>query len=642
MTSLGLTKEQTKMVFVLLSGAVLVVLNQTLLSPALPSIMEHLNVGATTVQWLTSAYALTEAVVIPLAAWFMGRFSTRVLFIGGMGGFALGSLVAAIAPVFPVLLIGRILQASVTGILMAMVMALILLSFPRESRGAAMGIVSLVIGFAPAVGPTLGGVLVDLIGWRALFCVVVFFSLVVILCASRVLTNYEAFPRTRFDVVSVVFSSLGLASLLYGLSSFASTDHVEVCIGLIIFGVFFVLLFGWRQFRLDEPLLRLEILKSRRYRTGAIAVMFLQAVLIGLGVLMPLYIQNVLGFSATVSGLVTLPGAVIGAFAGLLAGRIFDRYGVRYITVVGSVILLIGGVGMIMYESDSPIWFVLGINIIVSLSVQLLITPINTWGVNSLGNELVQHATSVTNTINQIGASLGTALIMSFTAIGSSMAASQQITGIEQEFAGDHLAFIVVLIFLVLIFLLVLIGVRNRKSDVVLQASTPSPVKEGQYRVEDVMSTDLVAIPVTATLSEATQALAESGGSGAIINDEDKKVCGFISNSDVLRYFSDEVSSVTGLSGFSVIRLYDNEKVKDRVARMSGIKAIDVATKKVIGIEPDALFEDACTMLAEKRLKQLPVIQEGKLVGVVHRKDLMEFLTAIMKEDAAESRNRNS
>ena len=207
MGSLGITKEQKRMVIVLLAGAVLVVLNQTLLSPALPSIMQHMSVDETTVQWLTSAYALTEAVVIPLAAWFMGRFSTRRLFLGCMLLFAAGSLVAAIAPVFAVLLVGRVMQAMSTGVMMVMVMSLILLTFPRESRGAAMGLVGLVIAFAPAIGPTAGGLLVDVVGWRALFGVVVAVSVVVIVLAQRTLINHEGFPRTSMDPLSVILST---------------------------------------------------------------------------------------------------------------------------------------------------------------------------------------------------------------------------------------------------------------------------------------------------------------------------------------------------------------------------------------------------------------------------------------------------
>ena len=629
MDSLGLSKEKKKMVVTLLMGAVLVVLNQTLLSPALPSIMAHLNVDATTVQWLTSAYALVEAIVIPLAAWFMGRFSTRVLFIGAMLLFGVGSLTAAVAPVFGVILLGRIFQAMATGVMMAMVISLILLSFPREMRGAAMGIVGLVIGFAPAIGPTLGGILVDVIGWRALFCLVAVLTVLVVLLAFRTLENYEGFPRTKFDVISVIFSTLGLAPLLYGLSSFASSDHVEMCIGLIVFGLVFVGLFAWRQFHLEEPMLRLEVLKSRRYRMGSVTVMCLQAILIGLGVLMPLYIQNVLGFSATISGLVTLPGAVLGALAGLWVGKVFDRHGVRLITLAGATLALISGIGMALYGAQSAIWFVIAINVINGVSLQFLTTPINTWGVNSLDNELVQHATSVTNTLNQVGGSLGTALIMSFTAVGMSMASGAQ--GVDLVFAGYHMSFMVVMVITAVVFLWVVCFIRNKKTDKVPNAGVVEK-KEGTYRVSEVMSTNVLTLPATATMSEATQVLADNKASGAIIVDNEEKVCGFISNSDILRHFSDEMKVISGSgSGIMVVRNMDNEDVRDRVAQMSQINVLNVATKNVVSIGPNALFEEACNMLAEKRLKELPVIQDGKLLGVVHRSELMDFLAQTMK-----------
>lgn len=169
---MGLTRQQTTMIAVLLVGAFLVVLNQTLLTPALPTIMDNLNVSATTVQWLTSGYALVEAVIIPLNAYLIGRFSTRKLFIGGMLLFTAGSALCAGAPSFPFLLLGRVMQACAAGVVMPMVFALILLIFPRENRGVGMGLVGLIISFAPAMGPSVSGVLVDSIGWRAQFVLV--------------------------------------------------------------------------------------------------------------------------------------------------------------------------------------------------------------------------------------------------------------------------------------------------------------------------------------------------------------------------------------------------------------------------------------------------------------------------------------
>lgn len=190
---MGLTRQQTTMIAVLLAGAFLVVLNQTLLTPALPTIMSHLNVNATTVQWLTSGYALVEAVIIPLNAYLIGRFSTRKLFIGGMLLFAAGSALCASAPSFPFLLLGRVMQACATGVVMPMVFALILLIFPRENRGVGMGLVGLIISFAPAMGPSVSGVLVDSIGWRAQFVLVVCLALCVVVAALLALKKIRRF-----------------------------------------------------------------------------------------------------------------------------------------------------------------------------------------------------------------------------------------------------------------------------------------------------------------------------------------------------------------------------------------------------------------------------------------------------------------
>ena len=633
MGSLGITKEQRRMVVVLLAGAVLVVLNQTLLSPALPSIMEHMSVNETTVQWLTSAYALTEAVVIPLAAWFMGRFSTRKLFLGCMTLFAAGSLVAAVAPVFGALLLGRVLQALSTGVLMVMVMALILLTFPRESRGQAMGLVGLVIAFAPALGPTVGGLLVDVVGWRALFLVVVAASVLVIVFAWRALVNHDGFPRTTMDPLSVVLSTLGLVALLYGLSSFTSSSNVALCACLMAAGVVLVGLFAWRQFKLDEPMLRLEVLKSRRYRTGFFTIGLLQAILIGLSTLMPLYLQNVLGCSATASGLATLPGAVLGALAGLFAGRVFDKSGVRGIVLGGGVVLLAGSAGMFLLGARSSMLFFVVVYVLVGMGLQLLTTPINTWGVNSLDNELVQHATAVTNTMNQVGGSLGTALIMSFSVVG--MQAAAPASGVEQLAAGYHVSFGAVLALAVVVFLLVVFCVRNKKTDKAPSQGDTSVVDAHGVRhsVADVMDRAPLTIPESAHMAEAARTLAASGASGAIVTGADGSVRGFLSNGDVLRYFGDEMQAVFGATGFVVMRQPDDESASERVKRLSDINVGRMATRQVVSVGPDVSFEEACRVLAEKRLKELPVVEDGKLIGALHRSDLMRAI-ASMLEDA--------
>ena len=202
--ALGLERKQLVMVVVLLSGTFVAVLNATLLTPALPTIMKDRGVASTTVQWLTSGYALVEAVVIPLSAYLMGRFPERRLYIVGISMFAVGSLVAALAPSFPFLLAGRMIQAACTGAVLPMVMSVVLLVFPREKRGSAMGIVGLLIGFAPAIGPSLSGVLIDTVGWRWIFGIVAIIAAVIVASAVAVLKSTTEFRRTRFDGLSVV------------------------------------------------------------------------------------------------------------------------------------------------------------------------------------------------------------------------------------------------------------------------------------------------------------------------------------------------------------------------------------------------------------------------------------------------------
>lgn len=638
MKQLKTTSEQRNTVITLLAGAILVVLTQTALSPALPPIMNMLHVDATTVQWLTSAYSLTEAVVIPLAAWFMGKVNARTLFTACMALFCIGSLISATAPVFSVVLLGRILQAAAAGIMMVVVMALILLAFPHEHRGKAMGVVSLVIGFAPAIGPSLGGVIVDAWGWRTLFAAVAVLSIAVIIIGLKFLQNGDKFPKTKFDVASVAFSTIGLVCLLYGLSSFATANNTFTCIVLLVAGIIFVVLFARRQFMIDVPLLRLDALKSRRYRTAICAVVFLQAILIGLVVLMPIYIQNVLGYSATVSGMVILPGAFLGALTAILAGRIFDRHGIRGLALVGGVLLLISGIGMFCYEIDSPLWFVVLANALNGICIQLLVTPLITWGINSLSDNLVQHATAVTNTMNQVGASFGTAVIMSFNALGSSM--SNQSPEAGRLFDGCHLSYGVVLAFSVIVLSIIVFFVRNLPEETIPSATSDQTRNMPTRRyVKDIMTENVLTMPCDALITEAIRRLAESNQSGIVLIDVNKVVKGFVSNSDILRFFGEEINVVAGGNGFAALVTLDDEGLRTRIARMSKTRIDDIATRKVIGVSPDSSFEEACRIIAEKKIKELPVLNKGKLLGIVRRCDLMQFLLqTIEKTETLEPR----
>lgn len=645
---MGLTKQQITMVAVLMAGAFLAVLNQTLLTPALPTIMSHLSVSATTVQWLTSGYSLVEAVIIPLNAYLLGRFPTRKLFVGGIALFAAGSALCACAPTFAFLFLGRICQASATGILMPTVFSLILLIFPRESRGSAMGMIGIIIGFAPAIGPSISGVLVDTIGWRALFVLVTFLAVLVVITSALWLKNFEGFDRTTFDAPSVALLAVGMVGLLYGLSTFTSSDRPLASVLLMAAGAAVLALFAHRQTRLENPVLRIQVLRHREFRVATLVIILLEALLIGSSVLLPLFIQNALGQSPTASGLMMLPGALGGAVCGLVAGRLFDRFGVRGITAVGSLVLVAGVAGYFSLTADASVLAVCLVYTVACAGMQFLITPLNTWGLNSLPNSSIPHGNAIVSTMEQVGSSLGTAFVVSLTAL-SFLLVPADASAAEQTFAGCHIAFLGVFAIAVAIAVLIVLFVKDKGETVVgvkdtgteaLGANTGEtkapnanagsaagclPGVDRPWLVADVMNAQPDALGADSTVRDAISIMQRTETSGLPIVREDGNVAGFISDGDILKRLAHHKTSRETSEAFLV--LLEAEPMQDRLAAILDESALKLATKNVITVNADTIAEDAFKTLSEKRIKKVPVLQNGRFVGTLSRRNIMKALT---------------
>lgn len=625
------------MMAVLLSGVLLAVLNQTLLSPAFPSIMAEYGIDATTVQWLTSGYSLVEALVIPLSAYLIGRFSTRRLFIAGLVSFVAGSLLAAWAPNFSVLLLGRVLQAVCTGIVMPMSMTIILLVFPREKRGAAMGVIGLIIGFAPAVGPSLSGLLIDSVGWHMLFLLVAGVALIVLACAAVFLKAYGSFERVPLDWVSVVLSSVGLVCLLYGLSTFASSSNYIATIAFIVAGAFSLALFVKRQLALEVPMLRVDILKSHRYAVAVSAIGLMQAALIGLSVVLPLYVQMVLGQSATASGLATLPGALLGAVTSLIAGRLFDRQGARRVSLAGALLAVVGGAMLCSLGMDASILYVTVSYAAVSIAMQCIMTPLNTWGINSLDNSVVQHANSLSNTVNQVAGSFGSALIVSFSALSTFFI--PQGSALEQAYLGDHIAFIGVTALFLAVLAIVLFLVRDQKAGGSSLGSSEVDAggssEYGVFSVASAMNPLAPSLSDKATVADALDIFGETETSGIPITNAQREVVGFVSDGDVMKYLGKSEAVFTD-PFFNLYRVFDDEDLLLRIQTLLQLDVMRIATRQVIGIDGTMPFDEACRILAEKRIKKVPVVREGKLVGTLSRRNIIRILAdeARVEKDA--------
>ena len=314
------------LVLVLIIGSFCTVLNGTLLSTALPSIMRSFNISTATAEWLSTAFLLVNGVMIPISAWLINRFGSRKMYLSAMSVFFIGTVIAAIAPNFQLLLLGRIIQGLGVGVTMPLLQTIMLSIFPAAKRGAAMGTVGIVIGLAPAIGPTLSGWVVDNLSWRYLFSIIAPIAGIVIILAFFLVKDVLPTKKEKIDIISVTTSTLGFGSLLYGFSEAGNKGWTNPeILGFIAFGIVFVILFGLRQLHMKDPFLDITVFKHFEFSLAAALSGITNLAMVGIEMVLPLYIQNLRGVSAFHSGLMLLPGALMIGIMSPITGRIFDR-----------------------------------------------------------------------------------------------------------------------------------------------------------------------------------------------------------------------------------------------------------------------------------------------------------------------------
>lgn len=441
----------------LLSASFVSLLNQTLLIVAIPRIMDEFGILPNQGQWVTTAFLLTNGIMIPVTAFLIEKFGNRSLFIFALGVFCGGTLLGAVAPNFPVLLLARVTQAMAAGILMPLMQTVTLTLFPPERRGAAMGMNGLVIGFAPAIGPTLGGWLLSQGSWRTLFYTVLPIALIVLVAAIVLMKNVtERKPRT-VDPLGIVLSTFGWGGLLYGFSMAGSAgwgDTGVLC--ALAVGAVCLTVFIRRQLTQDTPMLNFRVFRYPAFTLSTVLSVFMFAVLIGTETLLPMYVQNVRGGTALLSGLMLLPGALSTGLLAPVSGRLYDRFGARGLSIAGFVFMVIGSLMLFNIGMETSYVVITLMYLIMMIGVALLMTPLMTAGINALPFSQIAHGTAMSNTIRMVGGSIGTATMVSVMsrATGLSQAADPAIAGLSGIKAGIGTAAVMVLAGLVLSFFL--------------------------------------------------------------------------------------------------------------------------------------------------------------------------------------------
>ena len=624
MADWGLTRKQIVMLIVLVFGTFVTVLNQTVVAPALPSIMSEMSVDAAVAQWLTTGFTLVNAIMVPITAFLTDRFTTRRLFLASMVLFTAGTALAAWGPNFPVLLSGRLIQAAGAGILMPLVMTVLMWTFPIDRRGTAMGVFGIVIAFAPAIGPTVAGIIIDQANWHIMFWIIAALCAAVIVFAGAALERGgEANKDVKLDVVSVVLSTLGFGGLLYGLSAIGSYGvTVDSAAGVII-GVVALVFFFRRQLRMEQPMLQVRVLTNRKFLIATIIVMLVQGALLAGGILIPILLQSYMGFSATTSGLVLLPGAIVMGAMGPVAGRLFDKHGPRVLAVIGTGVLALTTATFMFMGPGMGLITLTVIYTVRLFSLSLVNMPISTWGMNALPDKLVNHGTSVQNTFRQVAGSLGTAVIVSTSTVSTNMASGSNDAMTAGVF-GIHAAFAVATALCAIGFALTVALVRNKPGD-------EAAADEGNVHrslIEQIMKRDVYTLPEDATVLEAMQLLVNNHISAAPLVDAAGKPTGFISDGDIMRYLSKRgqmimdpvVMIVQTVDAYS-----DHKDYAHKLEHLMGMKASDIGAKGIIGVSVHADLPEVCRVLGENHLKKVPVLDDGVIVGVINRSDITHF-----------------
>ncbi|MDT0156656.1 MDR family MFS transporter [Microbacterium sp. ARD32] len=414
-------------IWVLLAAAFVAILNETTMGMAIPHLISDLGITPVAAQWVTSAFMLTMAVVIPITGFLLRRFTTRQMFLSAITLFSVGTLLAALATGFPMLLGARVVQASGTAVMMPLLMTTIMNLVPAASRGRMMGRVSVVISLAPAIGPTMSGFLLDHFGWRAIFVVVLPIALVAMLIGWRWLTNVGETTHAPIDALSIVLSAFGFGGLVFGLSQIGGlgkgVSWMPMIVSLTV-GVVGLAVFLWRQVTLqkqDDALLDLRVFASRDFSLSMAQMFLLSLAFFGSITVIPLFLQDALELPALDAGLVVLPGALAMGLLGPVIGRIYDSRGTRILLIPGSILAAAMLWLFTTLNVGSPVWLVLVAQTLLSVGLALSFTPLFTAALASLTPKFYSYGSAVLGTIQQVAGAAGIAVMMAvFTAVANS------------------------------------------------------------------------------------------------------------------------------------------------------------------------------------------------------------------------------
>lgn len=602
-------------------GAFLATFNETFLNVALTPIMQDFALSSGTVQWVSTAYMLVAAVTVPVTSFLYRSVPTKLLNLVALVLLLAGTLIGAAAESFPVLIAGRCIQALGTGMIVPIGMNLTLLVAPQGKLGTYMGVVSAVTLLGPAFGPIAGGVLLSVASWHFLFAVFAALVVVALVVTALFVGNFEELTHPKLDVASVALVSVGLVSIMFGVSTVFS-GSLPVAAASLVVGVAALAAFVVRQRRIPEPLLNLQPFADRGFVCGVIVVFIAFMAVFAMNILLPLFMQNALGFSALDAALTLVVPCLSCVVFAPLAGRLYDRYGFRFSLPAALVVMAVFLFAMSRVANASSAVMLAALYLPILAGCNFSIGPAQSFALDRLTADLHPHGVTVCYAAIQVAGCIGSSF---YVGIMGGVEGQALAAGAASQAATATGFSVAVTVAAVLALVGFCFAVATARISAKEGTAPQQKATENGDALAAVMFDDVYSIPATATAYDALVAMTAKRTSGLPLVNADGTLAGFLSDGDVLRAISDEtVDKLDMAYMYSVWKR--NGSSKASLSKLKDVPALSLATRKVVAVEIDDGLDAVCSKLSGANIKKLPVTRDGVVVGVISRSNVLRYL----------------
>lgn len=623
-------KSFVMLLSVLYGSAFLAGFNENLVNMALLSIMADYSVDSVTAQWLVTGYMIVATVVVTCMAFLYRRFHLRTLFFSAAALSIVGSAMGLFAGSFEVLFAARLVQAVGTGIFIPLMMNTILVVTPKNKLGAFMSVGSCMITFGPAFAPVVCGALVTAFGWHSIFIVPIVAMAILAVLGFFFVKNLET-SEAHLDVLSVVLSAVVLTALSFGLAQL--TINVMVAVVCLVVAILLGVAFVVRQLRCAHPLIDLAPFKNRAFWPALLLTTVAMMSMFSMSVLLPLYFEGAAGMTAFMAGLLILVPVLANAGSTLVGGRIMDKLGEWPLLPLGFGGIAVGFVALALASPTLSIPLVFAASLVMYVAVGFIFSPSQTAGLRVLPPQQNPFGVALMTTFVQIAACIGPSLYIGIMSSQQASVLAQGGTAAQATAEGFAIAMVVAAVIAALGFILSFAYARAARTRAVQQAAAREAAP--QSVLASIMEAKPYTLPATASVGEVMRAFVDFKVGGLPLVNEAGHPAGFVSDGDIMRYLADRHPLITG--AYSLMEAANDQSFDERLRELMALPASVIATDKVIALDAGSTLEEACTLLAERRLKKVPVVQGGSIVGTVNRSDVLRYAmdTCLQSADAA-------